>query len=218
MHFLSIALLALAFTVTFFAFLFFGRSRLARIGIGIFLAVTTAAALFILPAAAQAVAGAPTPTAIRIDPTLISDLGTFTAALIVGLGMIIWKWIDTHSPLKGSQTEEIARGAFMDLLDKGAQFGATQEDGLLTRVGDVDVGNAAVAAGANFVMAHGPDLAKSLGFDIETAEGQAAIVRSITARLGTLLGSAGAPGAAPIYRIALPPAVLPPVAPAPAAH
>lgn len=190
-------LLALA-ALAFFALMFSARLRLA-------LAICFAVLLAISPAYAG--------TTLQIDPGTINALSQLGAGIIVALGLMLWKWIDAHSPLKNSQVEQVARGAYMDLLDKAAQFGATQLDSGLTKVGTLDVGNAAVAAAANFAIAHGPDLAKALGVDITTPEGQAAIVRSVTARVGTLLGTAAA-NSAPIYRIALPAAVVPRTAPA----
>lgn len=170
-------------------------------------------AIVFLFIASPALAASPAPTSIHIDPATAQSLVNIAIALFLALGAMAWKWIDSRSPLKNTQAEDIARTAFMILLQKGAEYGATQMDSRLTKVGDIDVGNAAVAAGANFVMAHGPDLAKQLGVDITTPDGQAHIVQSITARVGTLLGNASA-AQAPIYKIALPDAVLPPVTPA----
>lgn len=125
-----------------------------------------------------------------ISPVLIQDLNNLAIPIVLALGAAAWKWIDTHSPLKGTQAEAIARGAYMDLLDKGAEFGVTQMDSGLTKVGAIDIENPAIAAGANFVITHGADLAAKMGFDIETDDGRAAIIRSVTARIGTILANA----------------------------
>jgi hypothetical protein len=184
-HMHNFALLALILIpLALFLFLFFGKRQPWPLTIYLSLG-----AMMIVPHHAfAAVAAATSPTVLQNVPAAeIDALGQFAAAFILALGAALWKWLDNRSPLKNTQAEELARQAFSTLLDKGAQFGASQVDSGLTKVGNTDVHNAAVAAGANFVIAHGPDMAKALGFDIETPAGQAAIIRSVTLRVSQLL-------------------------------
>lgn len=138
-------------------------------------------------------------TLFHIPPLMWQEINEIMVGIFLAIGTMLWKWIDSHSPLKQTQAEEISRQAFQQLLLTGAKFGVSQLQAQEKKVGDIDVGNAAVAAGANFVISHGPDLAKKLGFDISTPEGQAAIIRSITARVSDLMpsnvpGTVGVPG------------------------
>lgn len=150
--------------------------------------VSAAVLLFILAAPAYAAAAAPAPdTLLNIPQATWTEINQLLVGIFLALGALAWKWLDAHSPLKNTQAEELARNAFSLLLDRGAQFGMTQINAAEQRVGTIDVGNAAVAAGANFVLAQGPKLAKSLGFDVTTDDGRAAIVRSVTLRVGTMM-------------------------------
>lgn len=148
---------------------------------------------------------------IHLDPATINDLAQLAVPLVLAIGGVLWKLLDNHSPLKNSQADDIARQAFMDLLDKGAQFGASQVASKLTMVGNIDVGHPAIAAGANFVLAHGPELAARMGFDISTDAGRAAIIRSVTARLGPYPHmqelESDAPNETDIHDLTLPPRV-----------
>lgn len=166
--------------------------------------------LFADPAFAQTVAAAS--SSIHLDPAIQSEIANLVGAIIVAIGLAVWKWLDAHSPLKNAQAEDLARSAFMGLLDKGAQFGVTQTQALETKVGDVDVGNPTIAAAANFAISHGPALAKAMGVDVTTAAGQAAIVRSVTARIGGLADKAGGDASARGL-LTLPAAVAAPAAP-----
>lgn len=137
-------------------------------------------------------------TPLNLPQSTIDQLSQLGAALIVALGMMLWKWFETHSPLAKSQAGEVARQAAMLLLDKSGQFGATQIKSGLTKVGNVDVGNAAIAAGANFALAHGSDLLKAVGFDTQTDAGRDAIIRMVTLRLGTILDPSAGPVPTPL--------------------
>ena len=144
-------------------------------------------------------------TYFNIPQPLWDQINAVVVALILALASLVWKWLAEHSPLKKTQTEEIARTAFMQLATMAAKYGLTQAQSLERKVGDIDVGNAAVAAAANFLITQGPGIAAKVGFDVTTPEGRAAVVRSVTARVGDLMTPEGnAPTA-----ITLPPQVSP---------
>lgn len=124
-----------------------------------------------------------TAATVALDPVLINQLGQLAAGVILALGAVAWKWFETHNPIKNAQANELMRTAASALLDKAAEFGASQAESELKMVGTVEVGNAGIAAGANFALAHGLDMLKKLGFDGTTFEGQAAIIRMVTARM-----------------------------------
>jgi hypothetical protein len=151
-------------------------------------AAATVLLLFLAPPASA-------DTFLHIPASAWDEINQLLVALILGAGALLWKWIDARSPLKNTQAEQIARDAFSALLDKGARFGLTQAQGLEKKVGNIDVGNPAVAAGANFIIAHAPDMAKTLGIDITTEDGRAQIVRSIAMRIGVMQGATVGRGA-----------------------
>lgn len=156
--------------------------RMLRAGVGLLAAMIVAGFFLATPALAAG-------TLLNIPQALWDEINTLLIGLFVAMATLLWKWIDTHSPLKNTQAEQIARDAFKDLLDKGAAYGMTQLKGAESKVGDVDVGHPAIAAAANFVIAQGPGLAKKLGVDVTTEEGRAAIIRSVTLRVGQLSGT-----------------------------
>jgi hypothetical protein len=185
----------MAVVVTPFAFLVFGLPLYGlRRRLDPFLDLMALVALVLIvsvaPAMAQAVASVPVANAdtlFHIPPLVWTEINELLVGLFLAIGAGVWKWIDAHSPLKKTQAEEISRNAFQALLLTGAKFGLSQLKGQEEKVGDINVGNPAVAAAANFVIAHGPALAAKIGVDVSTADGQAAIIRSVTARLSMLL-------------------------------
>lgn len=169
-----------------------------------------------LAAFAQAVAvtTAQPDTLFHIPPLVWTEINELLIGLFLAVGAMVWKWIDAHSPLKKTQAEEVARTAFQNILLVGAKYGVSQLQAQEKKVGDIDVGNPAIAAGANFVISHAPDMAKKLGFDVTTPEGQAAIIRSVTARIADLLPAGDALGATAPATITLPAELQPTTAPA----
>lgn len=156
------------------------------------------AAFCVSPALAQIATtaqaeAAPANQLFHIPAAAWSEINTLLIGLVVALVSLAVKWLDNRSPLKGTQAEAVARDAFTALLTNGAKYGLTQLQAQEKRVGDIDVGNPAVAAGANFVIAQGPKLAAQMGFDVTTPEGRAAIIRSVTLRVGDLMTPAGSP-------------------------
>lgn len=134
----------------------------------------------------------------------MSELNALIIGTIVAVLTLLFKWVMSHVKLQNAQAQQLATDAFQNLLDKGAKFGATQLQAAEKNVGTIDVGNAGVAAGANFVIAHGPDLAKKVGVDVTTDDGRAAIVRSVTLRLGQVMAN-GAPPSIPLPASVTPP-------------
>ncbi len=148
-------------------------------------------------------------TLLHIPQPMWDEINQLLIGLVLALLLMGWKWIDSHSPLKGTQAEAIARDAFTSLLCNGAKFGLTQLNSTEKKVGDIDVGNAAVAAAANYVIAQGPGMAAKLGYDVTTQDGRAAIIRMVTSRVGDLMTPEGAAPAS----LPLPAAVQPPSTP-----
>lgn len=128
---------------------------------------------------------------VNIPQPFLDELNTLIIGIFIALATLIYKWLDNRNPLKNSQADELARDAFTALLNNAARYGLTQLQSGESNVGTVDVGNAAVAAGANFVIAHGPELAAKMGFDINTPEGRAAVIRSVTLRVADMMTPAG---------------------------
>lgn len=157
--------------------------RLLRAGVGLLAAAIVTGYFLAVPALAAE------DTLLHIPQAMWNEINELLVGLFLALGVMLWKWIDAHSPLKNSQAEQIARDAFKDLLDKGAAYGMTQLKGVESKVGGIDVGHPAIAAAANFVILQGPGLAKRLGVDVSTEQGRAAVIRSVTLRVGELSGT-----------------------------
>lgn len=155
------------------------------------------------PALASAAAAAG--TFLSVPPAFWDEVNALIIGTIVAVLGLLVKWLLAHIKLKSAQAQQIATDLFQNLLDKGAQYGATQLAAAEQNVGAINVGNAGVAAAANFVIAHGPDLAKKVGVDVTTEDGRAAVIRSVTLRIGQVLAD-GPPPPMPLPASVTPPA------------
>lgn len=160
-----------------------------------------------VPAWAAAAAAS---TLLNIPQPLWDEINAVIIGIVLGLLGLAFKWLNDHSPVKNAQVQQMARDAFTTFANNAAKYGLSQLQSSETRVGEIDVGNAAVAATANFIIAQGPKIAADVGFDVTTPDGRAAIIRSATLRVADL---ASPVGAAP-KPITLPDSVAAPVAPA----
>jgi hypothetical protein len=205
----SLAMVA-ALTITVLAVFLFQRARLSTLGTMAFI-VLVAIVAGIAPVLAQAdTPAAPTAyspnTLFHIPQAAWDQINAMVVALLLAFVTLAFRWLIDHSPLKNTQAEAITREAFETLLRNGAKYGLTQLESAETRVSHVDVGDSRVAAAANYIIAQGPKLAAKLGFDVQTPEGRAAIIRMATVRLADLM----TPPDAPPAPVLLPPIVQPP--------
>lgn len=151
--------------------------------------------ILVAPSLAQVVAAPPRSTLLNIPQAVWDEINALIIGLFIAIATLAWKWIDAHSPLKKTQSQQIARDAYTSLLTIAAKYGLTQLQSAEKKIGEIDIGNAAVAAAANMVIAQGPLLAKQVGVDVTTPEGRAAIIRSVTARIGDMQTSPVSPPA-----------------------
>lgn len=151
--------------------------------------------ILVAPAIAQVAAAAPRDTFLHIPQAAWDEINALIVGLFIAIATLAWKWIDAHSPLKKTQSQQIARDAYTSLLTTAAKYGLTQLQSAEKKIGEIDIGNAAVAAAANMVIAQGPILAKQVGVDVTTPEGRAAIIRSVTARIGDMQTAPASPPA-----------------------
>lgn len=142
-----------------------------------------AIAIVVILAVAPESAFASSATLLNIPQSAWDEVNQLGAAIVLALGAVAWKWISAHSPLQSAQAQQVQHDLFDAILNRATQFGLSQATAAEKNVGSIDVGNAAVAAGANFIIAHAPDMAKRFGFDVTTDAGRAAIARMIAARL-----------------------------------
>jgi hypothetical protein len=120
----------------------------------------------------------PAMIAAPIDLSPLAEVGnlaitTFVSVATVAIPMIGWyciQWLRAHAAQMKQQTANAAASQIDNVFTKGFAYAAQQ-------------GADPIAGAAEYARKQAPTLFKNLGFDPETPEGTAAVVRMATARL-----------------------------------
>lgn len=132
-------------------------------------------------------------TAIDFSPLVpvINDTIQYVIAPLAGIAITVVsgflvQFLIRHGLLKNQQQAQIVQAQISALADRVVTYNAPKLAATLTddvRKLKVAAPSQTVATLANYAIAQAPDLLKKGGFDPTTTDGQAKIVRLITARL-----------------------------------
>lgn len=96
--------------------------------------------------------------------------------LLTYLGM----WLRNHSIAAKQQAAQITQDRITTTVNNGLKYSSTGADDGISKL-TIPVSDPKIAAAANYAMLQSPTLLKQGGIDVNTEEGQQALVRRVTA-------------------------------------
>lgn len=115
-----------------------------------------------------------------INGLIQAGAGVLALATPVLVGYAI-SWLRKHGIAADQQTQAILVSRINATIDNGLRYATVKVDDNLNRL-DVQVSDPKIATAVNYVIAQSPDMLKKVGIDPATPEGQATLVRLVTAK------------------------------------
>lgn len=127
-------------------------------------------------------------TTIDFAPLANDMIGIASGVLSAAAPVIVWfvvTWLHNKKLLVTAQQEQIVAARVDDLLQKAIGYGqSTLENANAAHLTKVSITDPTLAKAASFAIAQAPALLAKAGYDVSTTEGQHAVVRMVTARMG----------------------------------
>lgn len=116
-----------------------------------------------------------------INGMIVTVAGILTAASPI-MAYYIVTWLRNHGIAVTQAGQKLISDRIGATIQNGLKFAEAGADAGVSKL-SIEVKDPKVATAANYVIAQSPDLLKKAGIDITTDEGQATVVRRITAEM-----------------------------------
>jgi hypothetical protein len=110
--------------------------------------------------------------------TAVAGMLTIATPVLIGYAVV---WLRNHGIALKAADQQAAIARVNATIANGLNFATTQADVGIKKL-NVQVDSEKIGKAANYVIAQSPELLKKVGMDPTTQEGQAALVRLVTAK------------------------------------
>lgn len=111
---------------------------------------------------------------------LIVTIASILTASTPVIAFYIVKFFRNHGIMLAEGAQKIISDRIGATIQNGLKFATSGADAGINKL-NITVENPTVAAAANYAILQSPDLLKKAGIDVTTTQGQAALVRRVTA-------------------------------------